>query len=330
MKQHKNYPVNLKEVFASEKNVYNYMSPSTLLKYTNLSNLIGADIYIKHENHNLGGSFKIRGGLNLMEHLKKDGVKGVITFSTGNHGLSTAISAKLCNIEATVVVPEGTNRTKMDLIKETGARLIVEGNNFEEASVAVERISREENLYFVHAANEPHLINGVGTEFLEIIKEVPDLDVIILPIGAGSELAAAITVLKTLKPEVNIIAVQAENSKAAYLSWKEGKILESENSTFAGGFATGRGFELPFSIYKDQLADFILLSEEEIKEGIAQSIKYTKNLAEGAGASTLRAAFKIKDKLKGKKVVLQMSGRNEDESIIKEVLKDYLWIKEYY
>lgn len=324
MEQHKNYPITLKEVFAAEKNVYRHMNESALLYYKNLSDLIGAEIYVKHENHNLGGSFKIRGGLNLMHHLKQSGVQGVITFSTGNHGISTAIAAKLNAINATVVVPEGTGQAKMNLIQETGARLIIKGKNFEEASMAVEEISKKECLYYVHAANEPHLINGVGTEFLEMVREIPDMDVVILPIGAGSELAAAITVLKQLNPAIEIIAVQAESSCAAYLSWKNGAITQSENSTFAGGFATGTGFDLPFSIYKNALSDFVLLSEKEIKEGMGMSLRYTKNLAEGAGASTMRAALKIKQKLTGKKVVLQMSGRNEDDAIVKEIVRDYL------
>lgn len=178
-------------------------------------------------------------------------------------------------------------------------------------------------MYFVHAANEPHLINGVGTEFLEIIRELPEVDVVILPIGAGSELAAATIVLKELNPKIEIIAVQAENSKAGYLSLKEKKITQSENKTFAGGFATGSGYEIPFNIYKDKLSDFVLLSEEEIKEGMGMAIKYTRNLAERAGASTIIASHKIREKLKGKKVVLQMSGGNTDISILKEVVEKY-------
>lgn len=324
MKTLKDYPMNLNEVIRAEKIVRENLKESTLAYYKNLSDLVDADIYVKHENHNIGGSFKIRGGLNLMHHIKKNDIQGVITFTTGNHGISVALSAKLNDIDATIVVPEGNNQTKNQMIKDCGAKLIEAGKNFEEASKLVAQISEQEGLYFVHAANEPHLINGVGTEFLEIIRELPDVDVVILPIGAGSELAAATIVLKQINPNIEIIAVQAENSKAAFLSWKEKEIKQSDNTTFAGGFATGTGYEIPFEIYKDNLSDFVLLSEEEIKEGIAMSLKYTKNLAEGSGASTLRAALKIKDKLKGKKVVLQMSGRNEDNNIIKEIVEKYL------
>ena len=146
---------------------------------------------------------------------------------------------------------------------------------------------------------------------LEQIKQVlPDIDVMIVPIGAGSEAAAAITTLRAFRPNVEIIAVQARSSPAAYYSWKEKKIMTADNNTFAGGFATGKAYETPFTIYSEGLNDFVLLSEEEIYESIAMAFHYTRNLAEGAGASTFMAAIKRKDHLKGKKVVLQMSGCN--------------------
>jgi len=245
-----------------------------------------------------------------MHHLKNAGIDGVITFSTGNHGLSVATTASWYGINASIVVPNNNNLSKNRKILDTGAELIEAGENFEEASKIVEEIIAKKNLYYVHPANEPHLINGVGTEFLEIIEKLPEIDVMILPIGAGSEAAAAVTVLKSINPNIEIYAVQAENSKAAYLSWKSGVIQSSENRTFTGGFATGIGYEIPFEIYKDNLEDFLLLSEDEISQGIALAGYYTQNLVEGAGASTIMAAIKLKEKLKGKKVVLQFSGCN--------------------
>lgn len=324
MEELKNFEISLKEVKNAEKVVRENLNQSSLTFYQNLSNLIGGNIYIKHENHNPGGSFKIRGGLNLMHHIKNHGINGVITFTTGNHGISVATAAKIYDIDATVVVPMGNNPVKNQMIKDAGAKVIEAGKNFEEAAKVVKKLSEEKGLYFIHAADEPHLINGVGTEFLEILRDLPNIDVIILPIGGGSELAGAVTVFKELKPEVEIIAVQAEASKAAYLSWKDGKIRSNDNKTFAGGFATGTAFKTPFEIYKNQLSDFILLSENEIKEGMALSLKYCRNLAEGSGASTLMAALKIKDKIKGKNVVLQMSGANCDEKILKEVINNYM------
>jgi len=314
------FPVSLPEVLRAEKIVYQHLIPTQLTYYKNLSDLLGASVYIKHENHQPGGSFKIRGGLNIMHHLSLEKVPGVITFSTGNHGLSIATSAKIYGVSATIVVPRGNNPEKNELIKNTGARLVEAGDNLEEAAEAGAKIQKEENLHYIHAANEPHLINGVGTEFTEIARELPDVDAIIIPIGAGSELAAAITVFNAINPKVEIYAVQAEASQAAYLSWRNGKIMPSESRTFAGGVATGTAFDLPFGIYKDRLADFILLSEDEIREAMGMALSYTHNLAEGAGAVSIMAARKLSHRLKGKNVVLQMSGANETMANLKQCI----------
>lgn len=304
------YPINLVEVIRAKKSVYDFLVPTQLTRYENLSKLIGAEVFIKHENHNPTGSFKIRGGINLMNHLKRNKISGVITFSTGNHGLSIATAAAHYGIDAVIVVPENNNPAKNRKIRETGAELIEAGKTFEECSMVVEGLVKERGLYYAHPANEPHLINGVGTGFLEIIEKLPALDAVIIPIGAGSEVAAAVTVLKTVKPSVEIYAVQAEASPAAHLSWLAGTIKTALNTTFAGGFATGAGYKTTFDIYKDQLAGFVLLSEEEIYQSIAFAGYYTQNLVEGAGASTIAAAIKLKDKLKGKNVALQCSGCN--------------------
>ena len=320
MQNFKQYPISLKETIQAREVIADILTPTPLTYYQGLSNVIGAEIYIKHENHNPTGAFKIRGGINLMHHLKQDNIPGVITFSTGNHGLSTATSAKWAGIPATVVVPLNNNPVKNRAIREAGAELVEAGTTFEEASKTVDQLSQEHGLYYVHPADEPLLINGVGTEFLEIIEKLPDIDVMIVPIGAGSEAAAAVTVLHALKPDVQIIAVQAQSSPAAYNSWKEKKICEASNTTFAGGFATGKGYETTFEIYKDSLHDFVLLSEAEIYDGIAAALYYTHNLAEGAGSATIMATWKLREQLKGKKVALQMSGCNASPQEIQEAI----------
>ena len=312
--------VSLSAVFAAEKIVYSALKPTQLTAYPSLSALIGAQVYIKHENQHPGGSFKIRGGINLMHHLKQEKVKGVITFSTGNHGISIASSAQRFSIDATVVVPQNSNRVKIQSMREAGATVLEEGKTFEEAAAFGMEYQKKHGLRFVHAANEPQLINGVGTEFTEILRELPDMDAIVLPLGGGSEVAAAVTVFKQINPAIEIYAVQAASSQAAYLSWKQGELRSSDNKTFAGGFATGEGFALPFSIYKDQLSDFVLLSEDEILQGIQMAMCHTRNMAEGAGASTIMAAIKLRNRLQGKKVVLQMSGANETLDVIKKSL----------
>ena len=304
------YTVSLAGAMAAREIIRPHLRPTPLRNYPSLDRLVGAKVYVKHENQNPTGTFKIRGGLTLMHYLARQGAAGVITYSTGNHGTSVATSAAMSGLKATVVVPEKSNPLKVQAIKDAGAELIEYGVDFEEAGQKVVQLVEERGLYFAHPANEPHLINGVGTEFLEIAECLPDLDVMLVPLGAGSEVAAAITVLKSILPKVEIIAVQAEAASAAYLSWKAGEILTAPNTTFAGGVATGIAYEVPFSIYKDQLDGFELLTEEELYQGIALTAHHTRNLAEGSGGSCLRAAIKLRERLAGKTVAIQMSGGN--------------------
>lgn len=285
-----------------------HFSPSALHRYEGLSSLIGAEVYVKHENHNPTGTFKIRGGLNLLHHLAEYGVPGVITFSTGNHGTSIAASAKTYGLQAVVVVPENTNPAKTRAIREAGAELIESGESFDAAAYVVEQLQKERGLYYAHPADEPELINGVGICFLEMLAQLPDLDVVIIPLGAGSEVASAIKVFEALKPDVDVIAVQAKEAPAAYLSWRDKGIRQADNRTFAGGLATGRGYQTTFDLYRDKLCDFVLLSEEELIEAVSLALHYTHNLAEAAGAASIIAACKLRKRLKDKKVVLQMSG----------------------
>lgn len=316
----KNHPISLNEAIRARSIVADYVKPTQLVRYEGLSCLLAADVFVKHENHNPTGTFKIRGGVNLMHHLERHSISGVITFSTGNHGLSVATSAKWFGLNAVVVVPENNNPAKNRKIIEAGAELIEAGKTFEEASVAVEKLCQERKLYYVHPADEPHLINGVGTEFLEVIEELPDVDVVIVPLGGGSEAAAAITALKAIRPETQVVAVQACNSPAAYNSWKTKSMCTAENTTFAGGFATGKAYRTTFDIYRDGLADFVLLSEDEIYQSIGMAYYYTQNLVEGAGGAPLMAALKLKELVKGKCVVLQMSGRNASTEEIEKAI----------
>ncbi len=321
MERLKRCPISMAETLRARAVVSEFVRPSQLIRYEGLSRTIGADVYVKHENHNPTGTFKIRGGVNLMRHLHQVGVAGVITFSTGNHGLSIATAASWFGLSSIVVVPEGNNPAKNRAIRECGAELIEAGRTFEEAAHTVERLCQERELYYAHPADEPLLINGVGTGFLEIAEDLPDIEVMIVPLGAGSEAAAAITVFSALCPSAKIIAVQAESSPAAYRSWRENRICQAPNETFAGGFATGKAYQVPFAIYKDGLDDFVLLGEDEIYDGIGAAYFYTHNLAEGAGAATIAAAYKLRDRLKAKRVVLQMSGCNAAPAEIAEATK---------
>ncbi len=256
--------ISLQNSLGAREILKKFLSPTPLRRYPSLDRLVGAEVFVKHENHNPTGTFKIRGGINLMHHLKLTGQEGVITYSTGNHGTSVATCAKMFGLKAVVIVPQHSNPLKVQSIRDAGAELIEYGKDFEESGKKVAELVEERGLYFVHPANEAHIINGVATGFLEIIEMVPDLDTLIIPIGAGSEAAAAISTLKQINPKIEIIGVQAVAAQAAYMSWKQKDIVTAPNTTFAGGVATGTAYEVPFSLYKDALEDFVLRTDEEL------------------------------------------------------------------
>ena len=317
----KEYPISLREAYRAQQVVRRHLEPTPLVHNENLSRYFGAQVLFKHENRNPTGTFKIRGGINLLHHLSRQNVGGVITFSTGNHGLSIAAAAAMFSIPTVVVVPENNNPVKNRAILETGAELVESGKTFEEAGQTVDRLCEERGLYFAHPANEPLLINGVGTEFLEILAELPRVDVMIVPLGAGSESAAAITVLKHANPQIKVIAVQAAASPAAYNSWKQGKIVSAGNTTFAGGVATGTAYRVPFEIYSQGLEDFLLLEEEEIYQSIGLVHHYTRDLVEGAGGMPLMTAWKLRERLRNRTVVLQASGGNASADEIRRAVQ---------
>ena len=314
--------IEFQHIIAARKVVARFLKATPLIHYPELSEHLGFQAYIKHENHNPTGSFKVRGGLNFMQHLPQaQREKGVITATRGNHGQSIAYAAAQFGVKATVVVPHGNNPEKNSAMKAYGAELIEHGKDFDEARALCERLQAERGLYYVHPCMEPALFHGVGTYSVEIFESLPDVDAIIVPIGGGSGSCGAITVAKAINPKVKVIGVQAENAPAIYRSWKAGHRMETDScDTIADGLATRVPFSLPFSIIKAGIHDMVLLSEDELKEGIRLALRWTHNLAEGAGAAPLAAAHKLTDTLAEKNVVMVMSGANLDTETLKKVL----------
>ncbi len=308
-------------IVAAKQTVYQFLEPTPLRFYPELSEKLGFQAYIKHENHLPTGSFKVRGGINLMHNLSEMQRKqGVVTATRGNHGQSIAYAAAQLGVEATIVVPHGNNPEKNAAMQAFGAELIVHGADFDEARELCDTLQNERGLYYIHPGMEPALIHGVGTYSLEIFESLPDVHTIIVPIGGGSGVCGAITAANAINPNVNIIGVQAENAPAIYRSWKAGKHIETDSChTIADGLATRVPFPVPFSIIKDNIHDIVLLSEEEFQEGIRMSIRWTHNLAEGAGAASLAAGHKLTDRLAGQNVVMIMSGANIDNDTLQAV-----------
>ena len=298
-----------------------FVSRTPLHHYLSLDKLIGAEVYVKHENHQRLGAFKIRGGINLVAQLTREQkAAGVISASTGNHGQSIAHAGGVFNVDAVIVVPENANPGKVESMRNLGADVVFHGQDFDDAREHVELLAREEGYRYIHSANEPALIAGVGTYTLEILEDLPSADVIIVPIGGGSGACGVCIVAKGLNPDIQVIGVQAEAAPAAYLSWKERRLVESTMGTEAEGLATRVGFELAQSILWELLDDFVLVSEEELRQAVVLHLEHTHNLAEHAGAAPLAAALKIRERLRDKKVVLVMSGGNISPTHLREAL----------
>jgi threonine dehydratase len=263
----------------------------------------------------------VRGGLNLIGSLPPDERHGVVTATTGNHGQSIALACRLAGMPCVIVTPVGNNPEKNAAMRALGAEVIEFGRDFDEARERVEQMQHERTLRYVHSANEPHLIAGVGTYGLEIFEQKPDVDVILVPIGGGSGACGCAIARTGLGSRAKIIGIQAERADAVTRSWKSGtRVVGEKADTFAEGMATRVTFDLTFEILQREMDDIITLSEDEIAEGIRLALRTTHNLAEGAGAASLAAAMKLRDRLSGKTVVCVMSGGNIDRATLQRVL----------
>ena len=298
-----------------------FLPRTPLYSYPQLNQLLDAKIFIKHENYLPTGAFKVRGGINLISHLsREERERGVVTASTGNHAQSISYASNLFRVPVTIVMPEKSNPSKVKAVKGLGANIVFFGEIFDESKDYAEKIADERSARFIHPANEPHLIAGVGTYALEIFEDLPDCDVIIVPVGGGSGASGCCLVKEAVNPKVEVIAVQAEKAPAAYLSWKSGKIVKDKMETAAEGLATQIGYELTQEILRKYLADFVLVSEDAMVQAILLILEHVRNLAEDAGASPLAAALKIKDRLRGKKVALVLTGGNISMARLKYIL----------
>jgi len=309
-----------KDILEARKLISQYLPRTPLYHYPQLNQILDAKVYVKHENYMPTGAFKVRGGINLISHLSREQRdKGVVTASTGNHALSVAYASSLFGVPATIVMPEKSNPSKVKAIRALGANIIFFGRIFDESREYAEKLAGEKRARFIHPANEPYLVAGIGTYVLEVFEDCPSLDVIIVPVGGGSGASGCCLAKEAINPDVQVMGVQAEKAPAAYLSWKNKKIVEDKMETAAEGLATRTGYEFTQQILWDYLADFILVSEEDMKKAVLIYLELVRNLAEEAGASPLAAALKIKERIKGKKVALILTGGNISLQRLKKI-----------
>ena len=314
----------LADVYRARQIVSRYLAPTPLLYSAALSEVLGCEAHLKLETATPIGAFKIRGGLNLLAQLPDaERARGVITASTGNHGQSIAYAAKTFSVRAVIAAPDGANPDKVAAMRRLGAEVVLTGRDFDEARAWAEAEAERKGYRYIHPANEPLLIAGVATASLEIVEAVPNLDVILVPIGGGSGASGHCLAAKRLRPGVQVIGVQAERAPALYQSWKAGRKIALESAdTWAEGVATRTPFDLTFSILREHLDDIVLVSEEEMRQGVICLLETAHQLAEAAGAAPVAAARKIRERLRGRTVVLIVSGANITVRQLTAVLTD--------
>src|SRR5437868_14239963 len=299
------------DVLLAKRQIQPYLQRTPMHSYPAVNGLIGGYVFIKHENVQPTGAFKVRGGINLISRMSdEEKARGVIAASTGNHGQSIAYAARLFGVAARIIVPADANPRKVEAMRGMDAEVIFHGQRFDDAREHCERLAREHGYRYVHSGDEPLLIAGVATEALEMLEDEPQLNVIFVPVGGGSGAAGTCLATHAVNPAIQVIGVQSEAAPAAYETWRQRRLVTAPNRTFAEGLATGIAFELPQEILREGLHDFLLVSEDEIKQAMLWMIERTHTLAEGAGAAALAGAYSIRDQLKGKKVGLVCSGGN--------------------
>lgn len=309
------------DVLDARRAIAPYLQPTPLHRHPLLDQLVGAEVYVKHENHQPIGAFKVRGGINLLSRLTADERRGgVFAASTGNHGQSISYAARLFGIQATIYVPVGANPVKMAAMRALGADVIEWGADFDEARERCADDARKAGGRYIHHGDEPLLLAGVATETLEILEAEPRVEMIFVPLGGGSGAAGACIVTSALSPGTKVIAVQSEAAPAGYRSWRARKLIEDEMRTIAEGLATRSACAVPQQILWEHLHDFVLVSEDELRQATLQMIELTRNLVEPAGAAGLAGALRLREEVQGRRIAIICSGGNISPSQLADLL----------
>jgi threonine dehydratase len=315
-------PFSLAELETAAELVRTVLPPTPQYAWPLLAHRVGAEVWVKHENHSPIGAFKVRGGITYMDWLKRSGVAaaGVLSATRGNHGQSIALAGRRVGIPVTILVPDGNSAEKNAAMRSLGAELIVHGRDFDAAKEHAPRLARERNLHCVPSF-DPLLVKGVASYGLELLRAVPGLETVYVPIGMGSGICGLIAVRDLLGAKADIVGVVADAAPAVALSVAAGRPLATrEAPTFADGIACRDPDPEAIAIIARGAARIVRVSEDEIAEAIRVLYAATHNIAEGAGAAPLAALLKERDAMRGRRVALILSGGNIDSDVLARVL----------
>jgi threonine dehydratase len=300
-----------------------HLPPTPMWSYPALNATTGATTFVKHEHTQPVGAFKVRGGITLLSAMSpEERAAGVLGYSTGNHAQSLAYAAALFDAPCTIVMPAGASPTKAAAVRGLGAELVEFGADLDAAREHAEDLARFSGARLVSVGDEPELIAGVGTAYLEMFERAPELDAVFVPVGGGSGAAGACLVAAAVAPGCRIIGVQSSAAPAGHDSWEAGHGVRRPNRTVMEGLATGSGFELPQQILRDRLADFVLVDDADIRHAQRVLIKDAHTLVEGAGAAALAGLLVNRAAFAGLRVGVMCSGGNASEAELRVCLAD--------
>lgn len=322
------WPVTFAQIVAAQQRLASYLPMTALRQYPALDAAVGATVLVKHENHQPTCAFKVRNGLAALTALSdEERQRGVVCASTGNHGQGVAWAGQALGIDVTVCVPEKANPAKLEAMRGFGARLIEQGRDYDEAVAVMRQICHQENRIEIHGVNHPMMPVGAGTKTLEIVEQATALglsiDAMFIAIGGGSQAVGAMTVLRKLSPRTQVIGVQAAGAATIHNAWHTGKREPGPPiATFAEGLATRNVYELTFDALREGLADFITVTDSEIAAAMRLMIAGTHNLTEPSGAAGLAGLLHLRERFRGKTVVIINCGSNVDPATLGRVTRE--------
>jgi threonine dehydratase len=290
------------------------------------SKMTGTEVYLKLENLQKGGSFKIRGATYKIQ-AKRDQIRpeGVVAASIGNHAQGVAMAAREAGISATIIMPVWTSLTKQEATREYGAEVVLKGETLIESIQIGQQMAASSGKMFIHPYDDPDLILGQGTIGIEILEDMPDVDAILVPVGGGGLISGIAVAAKSIRPQTKIIGVQAEACPSAYAALKEGGATTvDEKSSIADAIMVTRVGDADFPILKEKVDEIVLVSEEQIAAAVLLLLERKKVLAEGAGAAPLAALLGSAVVPKNSKVVLVISGGNVDSPLLEKIIRQGL------
>ena len=317
--------VSLQNIQNAQKTIAPYAKTTPLIRSKFLSELCNAEVYLKLENLQVTHSFKIRGVINKLLNLtSEEKARGVITASAGNHGQAVAFGAKELGFKAKIVVPTNTPKVKVDGIKQYGAELVLYGATYPEAERKAKELAQIEGRLYISPYNDELIVAGHGTIGLELLKELPNVEVVVVPVGGGGLISGVSIALKSLKPKVQVLGVQSAAVPIMFESLKYGEIVKAhrhEAKTIAEGLSGGveRG-SITFTIVQKYVDKMFLVREESIRHAVYLLWKNEKQVMEGSGAAAVALLLENKDLFVGKTVALVLTGGNIDDSLFQTLL----------